>query len=290
MHIAVIGDIVLDILMWSCQRLGDAVVCSESYMDAGGSSNIAIALKRLGADKVYAVGLVGCDSAGDIVVKSLREENIDTSFIARHGSTSKVIAYEIDNGVRYVASIHRLLGSNVLEIDWGMFDIAIVNGNTATDLSSIDTLIVLVRELPRYVDLVAIDLGYGAYVDSFINAIMGLDSPLTKKIVVLGTENEISRLSTNPIDLSRRFMMIAMKMGSRGAKLYVEGRELFIEARKIDVRPIRTISAGDVFTATLVLCIYRGFDYRTCLELACRAAEKKIVLGLIGRTIPRLED
>lgn len=86
LKILVIGDIILDeYIFGEVERVSPEApvpvvkVLNKSY-NLGGAANVALNIKKLGAN-VFLLGIVGNDFAGEIVIKKLKENGINTDFL-----------------------------------------------------------------------------------------------------------------------------------------------------------------------------------------------------------------
>jgi ribokinase len=81
MKVLSLGSICLDILVQSLSEFPQPnhgkQVDQIKILGGGGALNTAIALKRLGVD-VYAMGEIGFDYAGDMILNIMQEESINT--------------------------------------------------------------------------------------------------------------------------------------------------------------------------------------------------------------------
>ena len=88
-RVALIGDLCLDAYWYADMRLSELSretpnfplpVVSEKY-SPGGAGNVACNMAALRPEKLCVVGAVGADWRGDILLKCLRENGVNTSLI-----------------------------------------------------------------------------------------------------------------------------------------------------------------------------------------------------------------
>ena len=85
MDIVSVSTYAMDVMMNVTNLPGEdgfAVVTSNTYLPGGSGTNVMVQAARLGADCGF-LALLGNDSIGDDIIKSLQSENIDTSRILR---------------------------------------------------------------------------------------------------------------------------------------------------------------------------------------------------------------
>lgn len=88
--------------------------------------------------------------------------------------------------------------------------------------------------------------------------------------------------------LSRYVNQPVIKLGARGSITLKDGR--IVEVPTIDVEPMDTTGAGDVFAAGLLYGYLKKWDIDRCLRLAnvCGALSTQVIGG--GRSAPRWDD
>jgi ribokinase len=97
--ISILGDILLDIGFYIDAfpvSAGSLARSRELHITPGGACNVAIAASRLGLE-VQALGEAGDDVIGDILIRELEKEGIETSAIVRsHGRSTPVAGVIVD--------------------------------------------------------------------------------------------------------------------------------------------------------------------------------------------------
>ncbi len=289
--VAVVGDLVYDVLMWSCSRAYGVIVCRECYSDVGGSSNILITASRAGAE-AHAVGCVGSDELGSLYKSILGVEGIDTRNIVSRGSTSIVTAFEVGGRVEYRVFVDKLLSRESLDIDWGLYDTVVLNGNTLADSSSEDLLEKIIWYSSRESKAI---LSTGVAARDSIDVLRGALEKGARSNNILLIANEFEAMNATGLDnpsraaelLSKLSHTAIVTMGRRGCIVASRGSSVLITCEPVEAKPHQEVGAGDVFTAILAVLVGR-YGFEELIEFArtaCKAASEKVKRGLIGRRV-----
>lgn len=231
------------------------VVKQKSYAPGGKGANQAVAAARSGA-KVSFVGAVGADNDGQEMVKTLAENNVDTSRIA----------VDPDNGT----------GSAVITVDEnGQNDIMVYGGaNQAMSVAQLSDLeqelagtdfIVAQLETPQEVTLAAFKLARQQNVITILNpapATELLPELLEYTDIIIPNETESSLLTGISVNDEPSMLQNAKFFKAHGIKntiitlgeqgvFYVtaDGHHGLVPAFKVN--PVDTTAAGDTFIGAL---------------------------------------
>jgi len=236
------------------------VIEVEEY-PGGSAANTAVGLARLGL-KVGYVGKVSRDREGEILVRSLKDEGVNTGgvVVSKTGRSGVVYGYVDRNGNR---ALYVDPGVNS-QLDFGEIDIEYVSSTKFLHLSSFvgerafRAQLEVLKVLPERVK-VSLDPGN-------IYARKGLESlseMLDRCYVVMPSEFEV-KLITGKRDikegaekiLSLGPSIVAVKLGSRGCYVTNGDESHFIGAFKVKV--VDTTGAGDAFNAGFLYGVLKG--------------------------------
>ncbi|MBB1062542.1 ribokinase [Limosilactobacillus fastidiosus] len=257
-------------------------VKQKSYAPGGKGANQAVAAARSGA-RVSFIGAVGADNDGQEMIKTLAENDIDTSGIA----------VDPDNGT----------GSAVITVDEnGQNDIMVYGGaNQAMTKDNLDDLpqrlskakfIVAQLETPQEVTLAAFKLAKQQGVITILNPAPAnelIPELLDYTDVIVPNETESELLSGIAVNDEESLLQnaeffkrngvenIIITLGERGAFYTTENEQGLIPAFK--VKAVDTTAAGDTFIGALVSQL--DTDLRN-LEVALTYAQRASSLTVQG--------
>ena len=236
------------------------VIEVEEY-PGGSAANTAVGLARLGL-KVGYVGKVSRDREGEILVRSLKDEGVNTGgvVVSKTGRSGVVYGYVDRSGNR---ALYVDPGVNS-QLDFGEIDIEYVSSTKFLHISSFvgerafRAQLEVLKVLPEGVK-VSLDPGN-------IYARKGLESlseMLDRCYVVMPSEFEV-KLITGKRDikegaekiLSLGPSIVAVKLGSRGCYVTNGDESHFIGAFKVKV--VDTTGAGDAFNAGFLYGVLKG--------------------------------
>ena len=102
-QILVVGDLMLDRYSWGkVHRISPeapipVLQVAQDDQRLGGAGNVMMNLSALGAE-VLACGVTGKDEAGEIVLRLLQEQEIDTSGVSQHQGYTTVLKHRMIAG------------------------------------------------------------------------------------------------------------------------------------------------------------------------------------------------
>ena len=287
------GNLNLDIYVKAdaVPRPDESIDAYETYMGGGGSAaNFSVAVARLGLGSRF-LGSVGNDQFGDMLIRELESEGVDTRFIKRvsHERTGTVIVIVGLDGskrmIRYpganlgltpsdvtaevmsgVTHVHVALGrTEIIEvakrIAKSMGLMVSVDGGTPLARKGLD----VIRDVVNDVDI--------WFMNSFEARELG-----HSENVVKAAENIASRV---------RVRELIVTLGPRGALLLRDGEVKYSDAFK--VTPVDTTGAGDTFAAAYVVASVLDLDPIDKLVFANAAASLKVTRRG-ARSSPRLNE
>ncbi|MGC9180212.1 MAG: carbohydrate kinase family protein [Vulcanisaeta sp.] len=287
------GNLNLDIYVKTdaIPRPDESVDAYETYMGGGGSAaNFSVAVARLGLGSRF-LGSVGNDQFGDMLIKELESENVDTKFIKRisHEKTGTVIVIVGLDGskrmIRYsganlgltpnditndamngVSHVHVALGrTEIIEvakrIAKSMGLTVSVDGGTPLAKKGLD----VIKDIMNDVDI--------WFMNSFEARELG-----HSENVVKAAENIVSRV---------RVRELIVTLGPRGALLLRDGEVKYSDAFKVS--PIDTTGAGDTFAAAYTVASVLDLDPIDKLVFANATASLKVTKRG-ARSSPKLNE
>lgn len=268
------------------------VIEVEEY-PGGSAANTAVGLARLGL-KVGYVGKVSRDREGEILVRSLKDEGVNTRgvVVSKTGRSGVVYGYVDRSGNR---ALYVDPGVNS-QLDFGEIDIEYVSSTKFLHLSSFvgerafRAQLEVLKVLPERVK-VSLDPGN-------IYARKGLESlseMLDRCYVVMPSEFEV-KLITGKRDikegaekiLSLGPSIVAVKLGSRGCYVTNGDESHFIGAFKVKV--VDTTGAGDAFNAGFLYGVLKGRGILEAGRLGNFVASRCIMSRGARAGLPSEED
>jgi sugar/nucleoside kinase (ribokinase family) len=274
-HILCIGQLVADVVARPVDRLpdrGHTDVVEELALVAGGcAANTAAVLAKLGAHS-HAVGVVGMDRFGDVVLAELIDYRVDVSGVVRHPSapTSAVIVVVDRDGERsflYQEGGNGALSEDMVQ-DAQLAQAGIVHIGGAMKLPRLG-LPLLLRNARQAGCVTSLDTDWdtsGRWFEAVAAALPYLD-------LIFTNEEEGSKLTgeSNPEDAAKRLQeagakSVVVKRGERGAAAYWGGRCYAVKAHNVPVQD--TTCAGDAFVAGFLFGLSRGWTPEAALHAA----------------------
>ena len=268
------------------------VIEVEEY-PGGSAANTAVGLARLGL-KVGYVGKVSRDREGEILVRSLKDEGVNTGgvVVSKTGRSGVVYGYVDRSGNR---ALYVDPGVNS-QLDFGEIDIEYVSSTKFLHISSFvgerafRAQLEVLKVLPERVK-VSLDPGN-------IYARKGLESlseMLDRCYVVMPSEFEV-KLITGKRDikegaekiLSLGPSIVAVKLGSRGCYVTNGDESHFIRAFKVKV--VDTTGAGDAFNAGFLYGVLKGRGILEAGRLGNFVASRCIMSRGARAGLPSEED
>lgn len=239
-------------------RLGGAVSISV----AGAESNVAIGLARLG-HKVRWTGVVGNDQLGELILRTLRAEGVDTGLVRRSSAPTGIAVFEQRLSGICRVDYHRAAsaGSELRPSDLDdAFEraprILHVTGVTlalgAGPRGAITRAVRLARERGT---VVCLDVNDRRRLWTRDTAKSALNALVPEVDIVVASDDELDLLATTTSDQrmlleslrARGVKEVVVKHGAKGATLHLPGRQIHQPARQVNA--VNTVGAGDAFVA-----------------------------------------
>ncbi len=298
-RIVVVGSLHMDLTVKTekIPRIGETVLGNTYLMSPGGKgANQAVAAAKLGAD-VIMIGRVGADAFGNELIRSVKENGIDTRYIIedkeRHTGVAAVIVDERGNNVIAVAS-----GADM--------KCCTEDIERAEEAIKSSDVVLVQTEIPLSVVECTIETAYEEGVNVILNLAPAqqLTDELLKKIsVLIANAKEAQTIGRKPVRdsasakvvakdiLERGVESVVITLGKKGAVLATREETAYIEG--IDVNAVDNTGAGDAFCAAVAVAICHGMDLKQTVlysNFAGALATTKIGAQQALPTAKELED
>jgi 2-dehydro-3-deoxygluconokinase len=242
---------------------------------AGAESNVAIGLARLG-HSVRWVGRVGDDELGQLVERTLRAENVDTSAVVtdperptglmlreqRIGHTARVSYYRAGSagrGIEMADVLPSLPGARILHL---------TGITTALGSPAAEAVAEAARAAHAAGTTVCFDVNHRSRLWSAEDARTGLRPLLGDVDILVASEDELPILADDVRDLP--VPLVVVTSGAAGARAHSAGDVVEIPALPVPV--VDLVGAGDAFVAGLLSATLDGLPLEQRLGRAVMVA------------------
>lgn len=268
-RIGVVGTANVDLVV-RCRRLarpGETVLGDDVVRLSGGKgANQAAAAARLGAD-VWLMAALGDDASGQWLLEVLRGHGVHDDYVRRSARPTGTAFITVDDAGEneIVVSSGANADLDIADVDLGIFDVVLAQMEIPTSV-----LNDAARRSRRFI----LNVAPAAPVD-----------PDTLKRCAVVIANEVEAES---FDLSTLEHCV-VTMGAGGAVHYAHGREV-VRAGALNIEPVDTVGAGDVFCAAYAVMWARGSAAQDALSYAVTAGSlATMALGAQG-ALPTHEE
>jgi sugar/nucleoside kinase (ribokinase family) len=270
--IVIIGDALMDNLMF-IDRLpgpGEDVKVNRYEKNTGGSAaNTAAALAAFDL-LVCLVSAVGDDEDGRTFVKNLESKGVDTSLIKRQGQTGFTVTLVDDGGERTMLS-SRGASASVPELTERL-----QHKIRSADMLFISGYWMQTSQQAEFV-IKAAQLCAGQIAFDPCPVVANADKTQLKELlqnvdIILPNETEYEYLKQEQ-DISG-ISCVAVKMGSRGARLLHEGSDYEQPAKQVEA--VDTTGAGDAFNAGFLAAVIAGEEPQQWLAQGIKLAAEAV--------------
>tara|TARA_B100000214_G_scaffold375517_1_gene362313 strand:- start:3060 stop:3989 length:930 start_codon:yes stop_codon:yes gene_type:complete len=299
--IIVFGSLNMDLVVNTTKfpNLGETIVCDKFYTSPGGKGgNQAVAAARLASQeyKVKFIGRVGEDIFGQEILKNLKSENIDTSFvkITKNISTGIASIFIMPSGEN---SVNAVYGANY-EIDKSQInDFEKISDNVGVLLLQQeipDTTLKLILKSAHKKQIPVI-LDPAPYKENVIKFYKNIN-------IITPNEIEASRISNTEVkDIpsakkAARFIRnlgcdnVIITLGAKG--IWIEGENISEHVKSFKVNAKSSVAAGDAFNGALGYGIVKNNNLLDSIELAIATSSMSVTregaqnsMPLIGEVI-----
>ena len=299
--IIVFGSLNMDLVVNTTKfpNLGETIVCDKFYTSPGGKGgNQAVAAAWLASQeyKVKFIGRVGEDIFGQEILKNLKSENIDTSFvkITKNISTGIASIFIMPSGEN---SVNAVYGANY-EIDKSQInDFEKISDNVGVLLLQQeipDTTLKLILKSAHKKQIPVI-LDPAPYKENVIKFYKNIN-------IITPNEIEASRISNTEVkDIpsakkAARFIRnlgcdnVIITLGAKG--IWIEGENISEHVKSFKVNAKSSVAAGDAFNGALGYGIVKNNNLLDSIELAIATSSMSVTregaqnsMPLIGEVI-----
>lgn len=270
-HIAVVGSCNLDQVLVG-RRFPDAgmtVAADDFFEEPGGKGlNQALAAARMGAHVAF-IGVVGDDDAGGSVREVLERSGVDTARLRRAGGrTGRAFIFVDEHRDNRIVL---LAGANATMTGLGAEDREAIEGADA---------VLLQLELPQSVALEAAETARraGVLVGLTPAPVQALDPRLLDATSILFANEleaqEIADCADAQQAVERlldRVPAVVVTRGARGSD-YADRTGLRVHRDALEVTPVDTSAAGDVYAGVFTAARASGAGVETSMDQATAAA------------------
>lgn len=266
--IVVVGSCNIDITV-ECDRWakpGETIFGNRLTVNPGGKgANQAVAAARLGAE-VKMVGCIGDDVYGQLVLKALKENNVDSTYVkvlpGENSGTAHITVAENDNSIIVIKAANDLVSPALIDEAWDAIKEA--------------DIVLLQHEIPAATNAYVIEKCYEAGVPVMLNPapVAPVPPELLEKVTYL-TPNEheaaILFAGQGKADiLGRNQGKVIMTLGSKGVAYAEKGQVYNVPGFK--VQPVDTTGAGDTFNGAFAVARANGKNMYDSISFANAAA------------------
>ncbi len=281
--IVCLGDLMLDIIV--DRRVVQDGMPSGIYVRPGGSgANTAVWAKRSGIEAAWN-GVVAADQAAEVLVQSLKDEDVVVSVTRIPGGESGVVlswlgrsAHRTMHSARSVAS---LIGPQHVDVELIRRARAVhITGYLLTTPGGLDAASLALEEGRKANCVLSFDAS-----SPFVIRTIGVER--LKEIfrhfqvdILLANRSEAAELTgilsarESAVALTPLTRIAIVKDGGHGSYLAQEGRCVFTKSNR--VKPIDTTGAGDAFGGTWLGSFLQHGDTTRASETASRVAATAI--------------
>lgn len=276
-EIYVIGSMSIDLVtkVLRTPRKGETILGNAFFMTTGGKgANQAVAAARLGA-QVHMVGCVGDDEFGQMILKNLKDNdiNIDNVETVPHcmSGTASIMLADNDNSIVVVPSAN--------------YKVTIDQVKKVIEKMQKEDIVILQNEIPVQVIEFVIERCFEKEVRVIYNPapFIKIKTELLNKVTYFTpNETEVNELfGTSYEEIIKQYSgQMIVTIGEKGA-IYFDKELINIPAHLCEVRD--TTGAGDTFNGALAVGISEGMTLAEAVVFSNRAAGLSVTgLGAQG--------
>ena len=245
---------------------GETIFGNRLTVNPGGKgANQAVAAARLGAE-VKMVGCIGDDVYGQLVLKALKENNVDSTYVkvlpGENSGTAHITVAENDNSIIVIKAANDLVSPALIDEAWEAIKEA--------------DIVLLQHEIPAATNAYVSEKCYEAGVPVMLNPAPVAPVPpelLAKVTYLTPNEHEAAILfaGQGKADiLGRNQGKVIMTLGSKGVAYAEKGQVYNVPGFK--VQPVDTTGAGDTFNGAFAVARANGKNMYDSISFANAAA------------------
>lgn len=295
-----VGDLVVDLLLEvRLPVVVDAHQMSPTLLvEPGGACTTILAARKLGMD-VAALGAVGADLQGRLLLEIMTEAEVDTSALLApaDSTTTTVVALADQNSGGHVFLGNYGRGHDVIFTAAAREQLARADAVFVPGYSLVEKrLRPLISGVLDFVD----DNPTPLYVD--VGPFMGgLERAAVERVlrltdVLLLTEDEIAFVSGGQTGLEACYglrdryptLMIVLKLADKGCRIMMPERDIRCPGFPVEV--VDSIGAGDAFAAAFIWARAQGYAPGDCGTIANAMGAASVKKAGAGRQVPSCSE
>lgn len=284
--LVVIGSCNVDVTV-ECERWakpGETIFGKRLTVAPGGKgANQAVAAARLGAE-VKMVGCIGDDMYGQLLLKALQANKVDTTYVkvlpGENSGTAHITVAENDNQIIVIKAANDLVAPSLVDEAWEAIKEA--------------DMVLLQHEIPAATNAYIIEKCAAAGIPVLLNPapVAPVPAELLAKVTYLTpNEHEAATLFTGlgkAEILDQNQGKVIMTLGSKGVAYAEKGQVITVPGFK--VQPVDTTGAGDTFNGAFAVARAAGKSMQESISFANAAAALSVQkLGAQGG-MPYLQE
>ena len=270
----------------------EGFVKDVEFHPGGSAANTIVGLSRLGFKTGY-IGKVGSDGDGELLLKDLKNENVDVSGVIKaEGRSGNALIFVDEKGNRAI-----LVDPGVNDtIKFDEINLKYVSKFKLLHLTSfickngLDSFLSQ-KKLVNSLDMkISFDPGM-VYVERGLDDLIEI---LKNTTIFMPNKTEIEMLFKEDYKKAARMAtelgieVVVVKLGKEGCYIYDGKDEVFVNAER--VRAVDTTGAGDAFNAGFIFGYLKGMDLESCGKLGNLVASLNIRKVGARAGLPRYEE
>ena len=294
-NICVIGSLNMDLVVNvdTMPKPGQTIIGSNFKEVPGGKgANQAVAMARLNGN-VSMIGKVGEDGFGQTLINSLKNDNVDTTYIQTTKGATGVALITVDKNAQNSIVVSPGANFEVKEDDIDNNIEAIKNSDIVvlqleTPLNTIKYALNKAKELNKYTILnpaPAVKLD-----DEIIKNVDLLTPNETELEIISGvsieTEEDIQRAAQIMIEKGVKELIVTL--GSKGSLYINKEKSMFKKAYKVEA--VDTTAAGDSYTGALAVALSQNKGMEDAMDFASKVGALSVLKEGAQSSLPTLED
>lgn len=247
---------------------------------AGAESNVSIGFCRLGRTCSW-MGRVGDDEFGELILKTLRSEGVDTDAVRRDASKQTALMFKerrADNVVQVTYYRRNYAGSALgpEDVDDHKIESARmlhVTGITMALSESARAAVVHAVTVAKNAGVVvSLDVNYRSRLWTHAEAAAAIGPVAELADIVFAGDDELFVFGGGGLDEAKKLAQrgpreVIVKQGSRGATSFsIEGT---LVEPAVNIRAVDPVGAGDAFVAGYLVATLDGLDLAGRLRMGC---------------------
>lgn len=276
-NILIVGSINLDnmIFLDDFPKAGSVQIANKHLRLAGGKAlNQAIGLRRLGKN-VRLLGKIGSDEAGDLILSSLKSENVDTKHVIRDKKNSTGVATVMikNNGESSIFlsgdANNNFKNTEILENEALFINASYTIIQTEIPIDTVNQAIILAKKHKSYTivkpaAIKALDNKIYKYIDIIV--------PNRNEAKILSGKDEIEKQAEFFIDKGVKIVIITLDKDG----VYLKTKSESAYFKSYDTKVIDETGASDAFISTLVSKLADDYDLKDGIKAGSLSAKYTI--------------